>query len=626
LELAPIFRILSNEKRAWGTMKSESKTAFRFLFSYLKRYNWHLLFGFVFVVLSGLFQVMIPRIMGKSIDLIRQGSGSGQVSLFRFLNPLFAGISNSRFLLLRLSAVLLVAAFLFGLFRILGRILLVNISRHVEFEMRNDYLKHLQLQSPRFFQQNKTGDLMARATNDINAIRQMTGGGIAQALATLNIFVLGLYSMLRLNVPLTLVALAPLPLIIIAVYFLLSRIDQLFDRIQDQFAKITTRVQEVFSGIRVIKSYVREDFQISHFQADNKEYVVRNLSLAKLNALFHVLIELLLGLGIIAVVLIGGRLVITGRLTLGGLIALLAYAAMLEWPMIAFGWLLNLWQQGLTAAERVQFILNQPPDIVDTAATDFSIRRFDGEIEFHQVCFRYQEDQPLILDQFSLKVPRGSTLAVVGATGSGKSTLVHLLTRLYEPSSGQILIDGRNLGEIPLRTLRENIGFVQQETFLFSESISENIAFGVADAQESAVLQASEFSQLQTDADQFPQGLNTIIGERGITLSGGQKQRAAISRALLKNPAILILDDALSSVDTYTEEEILKRIRPLMKNRTTIIVSHRISTIRHADNIIVLDGGTIIEQGKHAELLARRGIYFNMHQRQQLEESLKRMS
>jgi ATP-binding cassette, subfamily B, multidrug efflux pump len=584
-----------------------------------------LLFGLICVVLSGLFQVMIPRIIGKGIDLIRQGGEGGQISLYHFLNPLFSGVSNSRVLLLRLAVVLLVAAFLFGVFRILGRILLVNISRHIEFEIRNDYLKHLQLQSPRFFQQNKTGDLMARATNDINAIRQMTGGGIAQALTTLNIFFLALVSMLRMSVPLTLVALAPLPLIIIAVYFMLSRIDRLFDRIQDQFAKMTTRVQEVFSGIRVIKSYVREDFQISRFQADNNEYVTRNLSLAKLNALFHVLMELLLGLGIIAVVLIGGRLVIIGRLTLGGLIALLAYAAMLEWPMIAFGWLLNLWQQGLTAAQRVQFILNQPPDIADTAATDFSIQHLDGEIEFRHVSFHYQEEQPLILDHLSLKAPRGSTLAIVGATGSGKSTLVHLLARLYEPSAGQILIDGHSLSEIPLHVLRENIGFVQQETFLFSESISENIAFGVAAAAESAVLQASEFSQLQTDADQFPQGLNTVIGERGITLSGGQKQRTAISRALMKNPAILILDDALSSVDTYTEEEILKRIRPLMKNRTTIIVSHRISTIRHADKIIVLEGKVIAEQGRHAELLARRGIYYNMHQRQQLEESLKRM-
>jgi ATP-binding cassette, subfamily B, multidrug efflux pump len=625
LELLPIFRNLGHEKRAWGTMKSESKTAFRFLFSYLKRYYWHLIFGFVFVVLSGIFQVMIPRIMGKSIDLIRQGADSGQVSLFRFLNPLFAGVTNPRVLLLRLALVLLCVAFLFALCRILGRIMLVNISRHVEFHIRNDYLKHLQLQSPRFFQQNKTGDLMARATNDINAIRQMTGGGIAQALTTFNIFILSLYSMLRLNVPLTLLALAPLPLIIVAVYFLLRRIHLLFDRIQDQFAKMTTRVQEVFSGIRVIKSYVREEFQINYFQDDNKEYVTRNLSLAKVNALFHVLLELLLGLGIIAVVLIGGRLVINGRLTLGGLIAFLAYAAMLEWPMIAVGWLLGLWQQGLTAAQRVQFILNQPPDIADSAVTDFSIQRLDGEIEFRQVCFSYQED-PLILENISFKVPRGSTLAIVGATGSGKSTLVHLLGRLYEPNSGQILIDGRSLDEIPLHVLRENIGFVQQESFLFSDSIADNIAFGVADAQKSAILQASEHSQLQTDADQFPQGLQTIIGERGITLSGGQKQRTAISRALLKNPTILILDDALSSVDTYTEEEILKRIRPLMKNRTTIIVSHRISTIRHADNIIVLEGRVIVEQGKHAELLARRGIYFNMHQRQQLEESLRKMS
>ena len=602
-------------------MKPERKP-FQFLMSYLERHRLSFLFGLITVILSGLFQVTIPRIIGSSIDVIRAPDKT-EAALIRFWEPFFAEAPDARSLLLRLVVLLVIAALFFGLFRAAGRILLVNISRHVEFDIRNDYLKHLQLQSPQFFQQNKTGDLMARATNDLNAIRQMIGGGIAQLSATVVTFVFSLYAMLRLNLTLTLVALAPMPIIFLVVYSLLSRRDRLFNLIQDQFGKITTRAEENLSGIRVIKSYVREAFEEQQFDAENREYVRRNLMLAKLNALFYVMMELLLGLGIIAVVFFGGRMVMHNRLSLGNLIALLAYAAMLEWPMIAFGWLLNLWQQGLTAAKRVQFILNRRPEITDAAA-DFGIDRLRGEIEFCNVTFHYTEERP-VLENISLKIPRGSTLAIVGATGSGKSTLVHLLARLYEPSAGEILIDGRRLPEIPLYVLHASIGFVQQETFLFSETIAENIAFGVTTADEAAVLQAAEFSQLKRDIDQFPQGLQTVIGERGITLSGGQKQRVALARALLKNPAVLILDDALSSVDTYTEEEILKSIRPLMRERTTIMVSHRISTIRHADNIIVLEGGHIAEQGRHAELLAHRGLYFNMYQRQQLKESLKRL-
>ncbi len=607
-------------------MKSDNKKALLFILTYLKPHWKTLAIGFVVLTVSTLFQALLPLIMGTTIDFISAFQLNKAISLPWYLESLVPPAFSFSHNLLRLIGVLLIFAVLLAVTRIIARIMLINISRHVEYNVRNDYLQHLQTMSQRFFQNNKTGDLMARATNDLNAIRQMTGPGTTQALNTLIMFVFTLFFMFRINPSLTLVALAPLPLVILIVYSLLGKIDFLFERIQNQFSKLTARAQENFSGIRVVKSYVREPFQIETFRQENQQYIDRNLSLAKIHAFLHGAIDFLLGLAIILVVWLGGRQIIAGETSLGNLVALLSYVTMLAWPMIAIGWLLNLWQQGLTSTHRIRTILVQQPDIRDSSLTDTSLSTIHGEIEFNNVSFKYESDGEHILQHISFTVPQGSTLAIVGRTGAGKSTLVHMLPRLIEPTFGHILIDGRDIREFPLNILRQEIGFVQQESFLFSESLAENISFGALQSDQDDISFATETSQLQLDIDQFPQGLQTMVGERGITLSGGQKQRTSISRAIIKNPSILILDDALSSVDTYTEEEILTRIRPIMQQRTTILVAHRISTIRDADQIIVLDEGKIAEQGTHTELLKQHGIYFDMYERQQLEESLRQFN
>jgi ATP-binding cassette subfamily B protein len=522
--------------------------------------------------------------------------------------------------------VLAVVAALYAGFSMLTRIVLASISRHVDYDMMNDYLSHLQKMSQRFFQENKTGDLMARATNDIPAIRRMTGPGIIQLFNTVVLFSFALYFMLKLSVPLTLVGLSPLPFVVLVVMRQLDKVHRLFHDMQDQFSVLTSRVQENFSGIRVIKSYVRERFEISAFRKENKEYIHRNMALARVDAYLDAWLEFLLGASTIAVLWMGGWMLINDKITLGELVALLSYVGMLAWPMIAIGWLINMIQRGLTAAQRVQKIMNEPPSIIESEYDAADSHQINGAIEFVNVSFRYPGSDERVLDRISLKIEQGQKLAIVGPTGSGKSTLVHLLPRILQPTEGAILLDGHDIRTIPLQLLRQNIGFVQQESFLFSDSIAENISFGLPDSSEAAVEEAAEISQLKLDVDQFPDGLNTIIGERGITLSGGQKQRASISRAIIKNPKILVLDDALSAVDTYTEEEILNRIRPIMNERTTIIVAHRISTIRDADHIIVLADGKIIEQGTHQQLLDLQGLYFDMYERQQLEENLRHIA
>ncbi|MBN1464445.1 ABC transporter ATP-binding protein [candidate division KSB1 bacterium] len=604
-------------------MKPENRSAFNFINSYMKRYWRLVIYGTLAIIFSSYLQTIIPVITADAIDFIRTAH-SGQpyelASLYRFL---FADDMLPGTVLLWLGIALTIVAALLAIVRILSRVFLISISRHVEYDMLNDYLRHLQKMSQYFFQRNKTGDLMSRATSDISAIRRLTGPAIIQFSSTLVMFIFALYFMFRISIPLTLVALSPLPLIVFIVYSRVGKIHALFNLIQEQISTLTSRAQENFSGIRVIKSYVREKFEIDAFRRESDEYIKRNISLARVDSFLHAWLEFLLGLGVIAVIWLGGRQVIDGSITLGQLVAMLSYVGMLAWPMISVGILLNTWQRGLAAAQRVQEVLNAPVDIKENDAAAIDI---GGAIEFKNVSFTYPGTEKAVLRDISIQVQKGKKLAIVGATGAGKSTLVHLIPRLYEPTAGQILIDGVDIRTIPLQVLRHSIGFVQQESFLFSDSIADNIAFGVVEQDQEALIRAAAASQLALDIDQFPDGLETIIGERGITLSGGQKQRTSISRAILKQPRILILDDALSAVDTYTEEEILRAIRPIMHERTTIIVAHRISTIRDADHIIVLQDGAIAEQGTHQQLLNIKGIYFDMHQRQKLEETLREIN
>ncbi len=606
-------------------MKPEIRSAYHFVYRYTKKYWHYILLGFIATVVSNLLQVLVPLLIGKTIDFISaatKGTDYNLPAMFTSLLPPQASHSTT---LLYLGICIAVISLVYAIMQGVMRIVMLAMSRHVDYDMLNDFVAHLQKMSQRFFKKYKTGDLMARATNDIPSIRHLTSRGFLNIFNTISVLTFALIFMLKIDVTLTLISLSPFPFLTIVMIYFMEKMHKTYERVQDQFSVLMSRAQENLAGIRVIKSYVREKFEVDAFEKENANYIDRNMEGAKVDTWFDSWLEIIISLSFIAVLWVGGGMVIRQSVTIGELVTLLSYVGMIAWPMMAIGYLVNLVQRGLAAAGRVQDIYNEPIDIRDSENTNFSISELYGVIEFDKVSFTYPGTDEPVLHDISLTIERGKKLAIIGATGSGKSTLVHLLPRLLKPTSGTIRIDGHDINSIPLTLLRQSIGFVQQESFLFSDSLADNIRFGVLDATEQIIFDAADTSQLRLDVDQFPNGLETIIGERGITLSGGQKQRTSIARAVIKNPKILVLDDSLSAVDTYTEEEILNRIRPIMKERTTIIVAHRISTIRDADHIIVLSDGTIAEQGTHSELLERRGLYFDMNERQKLEENLKEM-
>jgi ATP-binding cassette, subfamily B, multidrug efflux pump len=602
------------------TVKKNEPTPLAFIFRYLDQYRWHMIAGIIYIAIATVFQLLTPWLLKFAIDFI---AASFQHKSSPFLFPIPATTSTSTILLMYAGLIVL-ATVLQGVFRYLMRYTMIGVSRKIEYKLRNDYFAHLQKLSQTFYHRHQTGDLMARATNDLEAVRSMIGPGIMQLVSTIFVGGAAIILLFKISVSLTLWALLPMPFIAFTAYKILGRIDLLWGRIQAQFSSITAKVEENLSGIRVIKSYVREDHEIKDFQKLNLEYIKRNLALIKVQAFLHSTIQLLLSIGIMIILFVGGSQVSNGTLTIGGLISFFSYCAILAWPMIALGWTLNLWQQGLASMKRMMHVWEVKPAIADSENTDANIRVITGDVEFRDVTFGYDGDDPIV-HNISLKIPAGTTLAIVGPTGSGKSTLIQLLVRLYDVQKGAVLIDGHDVRTIPLRLIRTRIGYVPQETFLFSDTLQENIAFGIHDPGAEALEDATVISQLRADFDQFPEGFQTLVGERGITLSGGQKQRTAISRAIIKKPAILILDDALSAVDTQTEEEILKQLKRVMRQCTGIIISHRISTVRHAHQIIVLDNGRIVEQGKHSTLLKKRGLYFKLYQRQMLEKSLEKL-
>jgi ATP-binding cassette subfamily B protein len=466
---------------------------------------------------------------------------------------------------------------------------------------------------------------MAHATNDIGAVRNCLGPGIMYPSDTLMTFTMVLAIMLSTDWQLTLLALVPLPFVSVAVYYLGKVVHKKFQERQEQYGKLTTRAQENLSGIRVVKAYVREAYETRLFRELSWDYLKKNLVLARVQSIMWPAMFLLVGFSLVITLYVGGLRVINGALTVGTLTAFFGYLLMLIWPMIAFGWVINILQQGAASMARLSKIMDTVPEIRDTELTDHRITVLDGEIEFRNVTFRHKEASSDTLKNINLQIPRGTTLAVVGYTGSGKSTFVNLIPRLYDVSEGQLLIDGKDVRTIPLEILRSNIGYVPQETFLFSDSIMENISYGTDNGTEEHVKAAAEISQIVRDVQEFPQEFKTMVGERGITLSGGQKQRTSIARAVMRKPTILLLDDALSAVDTYTEEEILKRLRSVMKERTSIIIGHRISTVKDADQIVVLHEGQIAEQGTHDELVELGGIYAELHRKQLLEEELEQL-
>jgi len=573
------------------------------LFVYMRRYRWGYLWGTLSCIGTNAVSVQFPRVLGMAVDKLQKNLADHKAILG--FAALLVGISLVK-----------------GVFLYAQRWILIGISREIEFDLRNDLFRVLERQDSGFYQRYRTGDIMARLVNDLNAVRNLLGPALMYSANTVFFTVFALYFLLHLSPWLTLVALAPMPLASIVVQYLGTRIHDRFERIQASFSEISSQAQENYSGARLIRAFAREESQIGLFVKLNRLYIARSLRLVQLMGMLWPTLEFILGVSMVITLLVGGHLVITHRISVGDFVEFNTYMILLIWPIIAVGWVVNLFQRGTASLIRIDELLKAVPAI-DDRATDPAILAqsvLKGAIEFRHLDFSYGETP--VLRDVSLKIPAGSSLAIVGPTGSGKSTLVNLLPRLYEAPEGSLLIDGRPVRDYPLAVLRGNIGMVPQETFLFSDTIRENLTFGAPNASTMEVLKAAEAAHIRQEFEEFPQGFETMVGERGFTLSGGQKQRAAIARALLRRPTILILDDALASVDTYTEERILGGLRDYTATSTTILISHRVSTVRNADQIAVLAHGRIVELGRHDELLALDGYYAGLYHKQQLEEEL----
>jgi ATP-binding cassette subfamily B protein len=593
------------------------------LLPYLKRYRWAYAFGTLCVLLTNGIWILFPLVIGRAAD------------------DLHTGVTRHK--LLVYAGWLLAIAVTKGIFQFLVRWIVIGISRDIEFDLRNDLFAHLERLSYSYYQRHRTGDIMARATNDLNAVRMLLGPAIMYSANTIVYTAGALAFMISISPWLTLFTFLPLPAVSIIIQTFGRRIHERFERIQAMFSDISARAQENFSGARLIRAYVQEEPEIRAFERENKEYIRRSLKLVRLMGMLWPTLEFMLGCALVLVLWLGGREVLTGQSTLklvsnlgnstpavtttlllsgtmsvGQFFSFITFMMQLTWPIIALGWVINIFQRGTASLIRINEIMQEEPAIRNSPeAADHAIT---GEIEFRGLTFSYDGKQ--VLHNINLLVPAGSSLAIVGPTGSGKTTLVDLIPRIYDAEPGMVLIDGRPVRDYSLASLRKSIGFVPQETFLFSDRIRENIALGVESATDHEISEAANAANIAVDIEGFPEGYETMVGERGITLSGGQKQRTAIARALIRNPRILILDDALSSVDTQTEDKILNHLRDVMQGRTTIFISHRVSTVRNADRIAVLHGGRIVELGTHDELIARNGYYSDLYNKQLLEEEL----
>jgi ATP-binding cassette subfamily B multidrug efflux pump len=568
------------------------------LLPYIKRYRWGYIVGSLCVLLTNGIWVLFPKVLGRAAD------------------DLHGGVTRHKLLIY--AGLLLAIAVIKGIFQFLTRWVVIGVSRDIEFDLRNDLFARLESLSFSYYQRNRTGDIMARATNDLSAVRNLLGPAIMYTANTVVLMAGGLAFMLSISPRLTLYTFLPLPAASILIQYFGRRIHDRFERIQAMFSDISGRAQENFSGARLIRAYVQEQAQIRIFETENEEYIRRSLKLVRLMGMLWPTLELMMGCAVVLVLWLGGREGLGGKISVGQFVSFSAYMMQLTWPVIALGYVINLFQRGTASLIRINEIMQEQPEIKD--AEGAREREITGEIEFRGLNFSYEGKQ--VLHDIDLRVPAGSSLAIVGPTGSGKTTLVNLIPRIYDADPGTVLIDGRPIRDYALTALRRNVGFVPQETFLFSDRIRENIALGVDSATDQQIHDAAEAANIATDIEGFPEGYDTMVGERGITLSGGQKQRAAIARALIRNPKILILDDALSSVDTHTEDKILNHLRDVMQGRTTIFISHRVSTVRNADRIAVLHGGRIVELGTHDELLALDGYYSDLYNKQLLEEEL----
>lgn len=569
------------------------------LIPYMARHKVRLIFSLVVIVFTSMLALTLPYLLGSAIDKLREGRPQSEIVTMVMI-------------ILGLAAVQGVGDFF-------ARFYANEVSRVVEYELRNDLFAHLQRMQQSFFQEMHTGDIMARATNDLSAVRAFLGPGVSNSLRTVLMFIIASALMLTINITLALILLFFMPMVTVAFVIIGGKMHSRFEEVQTQFGHLSTYAQENFSGIRVVKAYAQEDYEVQHFSAASRDYFHLSMAYQKLDQLLWPMMALVLGLAAASILFVGGNEVINGSITLGQFVQFNGYLLMLSWPMIALGWVVSLYQQGAASMGRIRQLMSHRAKIADNERTAH-VTEIKGDIKFENVSLTYEKAS--ILDKVSFHAPIGSTLAIVGATGAGKTSIVNLIARVHEAQEGRVLVDGVDVKHIPLAVLRRSIGYVPQDTFLFSTSLDENVSFGVDEPEPAMVAQSVEVARLSKDLDQFPNGLHTVIGERGVTLSGGQKQRTALARAVMRDPAILILDDALSSIDTHTQSEILAGLRDVLKGRTSIIISQRISTVKDADQILVLDDGKIVERGTHSELVGQRGRYAKMYRRELLTHEL----
>ncbi len=583
------------------TSRPPLREQFRPLLPYLLKYRTGIVIGLLCMLVENAIWATFPLVLGRAVDSLTQGATQKQLLIF-------AGI------LLGIAAVK-------GFFLYWKRWILITISRDVEYDLRQDLYEHLQKQSARFYSQWRIGDLMSRSTNDMNAVRMMGGPAFMYITNAAAAIVFAIAGMAYINWRITLLLLAPIPVVAFIVSYFGREIHTRFERIQSKLSDLTSQVQENITGVHLIRAFTQEKAEEARFDNTNREYISANQRLIRIQGMFWPTLEILMGLAFLFVLWLGGRAVLSHTISIGSFIAYMQYMFLLTWPMIALGWVVSIIERGLASLKRINELLTAEPEVTDQAPPD-APTAIKGDVEFRNLSFSYNGEP--ILHDINLRIAAGETLAIVGPTGSGKTTLINLIGRLYDAPPGSLLIDGLPVQEFPLDTLRQSLGYVPQETFLFTETLGQNIALGAQGASPAEVTEAADIAGLSNDVVNFPRGYDTRVGERGITLSGGQKQRTAIARAVMRDPRILILDDALSSVDTITEERILRHLKEVMRDRTSIIISHRVSTVQHADQIVVLRDGRIVERGTHNELLTREGYYFDLHQKQLLEEELER--
>ncbi len=578
---------------------------------YVIRYRYAISISFVLVILTNGILLISPKILQRVFDELERA----------VRDPNFT-VSPRRILFFGL--LIFGVALFAGILRFAQRRIIQGVARQMEFHLRADFFLHLQKLSAAYYDNVRTGDLMTRATSDLNAIRMVLSSAIMYSADAIVFFGFALTIMLQIDATLTVVALLPYPILAVLIRSLGKRLHAHYERIQEAFSTLNTKVQENLSGVRVVKAYTLEASEVDHFQELNHEFVERNHRQIRLMTFFFPLFRFLPGVGGVVLLWMGGLHVIEGKITLGDFVAFSAYLMMLVRPMITLGFIVNTFERGAASMDRMNAVLNEKPEIFDDAQVKWGIKNIEGEIEFKNLNFDYPDGTPVLKD-INLKIAPGMTLAIVGGTGSGKSTLVNLIPRIRRAERGTLFIDGVDIQDIPLNVLRSNIGFVEQEPFLFSDYLRNNITYGLETADDAEVKKAAHTADLLAQIEEFPDGLETFLGERGITISGGQRQRSALARAIIIKPKILILDDAFANVDTQTEDTILNRLDEIMKNRTTILISHRISTVKNADHIIVLNDGSIVETGTHEQLLEHNGIYAGIYETQLLQEELEEL-